>query len=100
MEKEHYYAVNFIIEGVTTNFKDVRGYKSDIRRKALYFRSHFQHLQIFKSDLLKVHYMHILKCDEIDFYETEAAFVIPMLEATKLGIVKIDEVLFEVLPRK
>ena len=43
--------------------------------------------------------MHILKCDEIDFYETEAAFVIPMLEATKLGIVKINEVLFGVLPR-
>ena len=44
--------------------------------------------------------MFILKCDEIDFYETEAAFVIPMLETIQLNILRIDEVLFEVIPRK
>ena len=66
----------------------------------MHFRSHFKHLQIFRTDLLKTHYMHILKCDEIDFYETEAAFVIPMLEAVRLQISKIDEVLFDVVARK
>ena len=67
------------------SFENIGGhYSRKIRREALYFQSHFQPLQIFKSDLLKTHYMHILKCDEIDFYETEAAFVIPMLEAVHL----------------
>ena len=90
MEKYHYYTVEFIRDGKVNSFNEVEEYSSDIRRKALYFRSHFQHLQIFKGDLLKMHYMYILKCDEIDFYRTEAAFVIPMIETISLKVLKIE----------
>ena len=71
-----------------------------MRIEALHFRSHFQPVQIFKSDLLKMHYMQILKCAEIDFYETEASFVIPMLETVRLHVMKIRQNLFTVEPRQ
>ena len=68
--------------------------EKDLRIKANYFKSHFQHVQIFKSDLLKQQYMQILKCGEVEFYETEFAYTIPMLESIQLRIKVIHEVLF------
>ena len=58
----------------------------DIRKKAAYFKSHFQPLQIFKSDLFKQQYMHLLKCDEVNFYQTEFSYTTPMLESIKFKI--------------
>ena len=98
--KFHFYTVNFQREGRVHNFSTVTNYSDKIRREGLYLRSHFQPLQIFKTDLLKTHYMHILKCEEIDFYETEAAFIFPLLESIRLNLLKIPEVLFEVIARK
>ena len=70
-EKNHYYSVEFTNEeGKAIDFSRLGIYNDKIRMEALYFRSHFRYVQIFKSDLLKMHYMHILKCAEIDFYET------------------------------
>ncbi len=43
--------------------------------------------------------MHIFKCAEVDFYETEASLTIPMLETVRLKIMKITKNLFTVLPR-
>ena len=69
-EKYHYYTTNFR----DSNYNEVRfkGLKWDykIRDEAMYFQTHFQPVQIFKADLLKQHYMHLLKCGEVDFYET------------------------------
>ena len=71
----------------------------DIRKKAAYFKSHFQPLQIFKSDLFKQQYMHLLKCDEVDFYETEFSYTTPMLESIKFKIQSIPQILFKVKKR-
>lgn len=99
-EKHHYYTTSFTNEkNEEVSFNYVSKYSDKIRMKALYYKSHFQHVQVFKSDLLKMHFMHILKSAEVDFYETEASFVIPMLETIRLNVNKIDKNLFTVLPR-
>ena len=100
-EAFHYYTVDFTNEeGKQVDFSAVNEYSDAVRIEALHFRSHFQPVQIFKSDLLKMHYMQILKCAEIDFYETEASFVIPMLETVRLHVMKIRQNLFTVEPRQ
>lgn len=38
------------------------------RYSAHHYERIFKHVQIFKSDLLKSMYFHVLKCDEVDFY--------------------------------
>ena len=76
----------------------MRSNEYEIRGKGLYFKSHFQYLQIFKSDLLKQH-MQILKCDEIDFYETEFSYTTPMMESLALRLYPIPQVLFRVRGR-
>ena len=99
-EKYHYYTTSFTNENnEVIDFQSVSTYSDQIRMKALHFKSHFQYVQIFKADLLKMHFMHILKSAEIDFYETEASFVFPMLETIRLNIMKINKNLFQVLPR-
>lgn len=47
-------------------------------------------MQIFRSDLFRMVYFWILKCKEIDFYETEASYMLPMLEMVALqhGLIK------------
>ena len=80
-EEHHYYTAEFNnSEGEHIDFGNISPYSVDYRLKALYFDSHLKHLQIFKSDLLKMYYLFILKSDEIDFYITEASFVFPMFE--------------------
>ena len=99
-EAFHYYTAEFTdADGKPVDFSAVNEYSDKVRVEALHFRSHFQPLQVFKSDLLKMHYMQILKCAEIDFYETEASFVIPMMETVRLRVMKIKENLFTVNPR-
>ena len=80
-------------------FKNLQLVAYELRDKGSYFKSHFQPLQVFKSDLLKQHYMHIFKCDEIDFYETEFSYTTPMIESIALKIKQIPETLFTVKRR-
>ena len=77
-------------------FKNLQLVAYELRDKGSYFKSHFQPLQVFKSDLLKQHYMHIFKCDEIDFYETEFSYTTPMMESIALKVKQIPETLFTV----
>ena len=63
-EKFHYYGPSFINEKQQKiEFKGLVHIGYEIRDEASYFKSHFQYMQIFKSDLLKQHYMQIFKCD-------------------------------------
>ena len=66
-EKFHYYMLGFLNKkNQMTTFEGFE--EKNLRIKANYFKSHFQHVQIFKSDLLKQQYMQILKCGEVEFY--------------------------------
>ena len=99
-EKFHYYGPSFVNEKQqTVEFKNLKLVGFEIRDKATYFKSHFQHMQIFKSDLLKQHYMQIFKCDEIEFYETEFSYTTPLMESIALKIKQIPETLFTVKDR-
>ena len=89
-EKFHYYGPSFINEkNRKVEFKNIKSTGDEVREKGLYFETHFQYLQIFKSDLLKQHYMQILKCDEVEFYETEFSYTTPMMESIALRIYPI-----------
>ena len=88
-EKFHYYGPTFINEKKQKiEFTNLR-WSWAIRDNAQYFKSHFQYVQIFKSDLQKQHYMQILKCDEVDFYETEFSYTTPLLESVRLNVKRI-----------
>jgi hypothetical protein len=64
-----------------------------IRREPGLFESHFRHFQIFRSDLLKTSLFWVLKCAELDFYETEAPFVFIMLEQVVMKVRYINKTL-------
>ena len=98
-EKYHYYTVPFNTSNGQVNFTALQPYSTQYRLKGLHFDSHFKHLQIFKSDLLKMYYLFILKSDEIDFYITEASFVFPMFETLQGKFRQLEKVLFSVEER-
>lgn len=41
-------------------------------------------------------YFEMLKSEELDFYETEASYVLPMLEIVRLNVGKVDEICYRV----
>ena len=43
--------------------------------------------------------MHIFKCDEIEFYETEFSYTTPLMESIALKVKQIPETLFTVKDR-
>lgn len=61
----------------------------------MYYREYFMPLQIFKADLFKMMYFWILKCGEVDFYSTEASFVLPLLEMVRLQIGVVHTPIFK-----
>lgn len=83
-EKYHVYFTAFNSDAKTVTFSNLPVYSRLFREQCLHFKSHFRELQIFRSDLMKMVYLWILKSKEIDFYETEAAFMLPLLEMVRL----------------
>ena len=43
-----------------------------------------------------MNYFWVLKSGEVDFYESEASFVIPMLEMVRMKFKSIKEVVFKI----
>ena len=64
-EKFHYYTTKFTNEDSNEmSFEKVER-SAKVRTKASHIKSHFRHVQIFKSDLLKMHFLHSLKSAEV-----------------------------------